>query len=157
MDQHTEKGVRANEQSDLALQILNRLTGSYFYQTPNGKPSKLDGCIVSKGKLAGFFEIKSRDVSYDLFSGRYENEILLTYDKLWHAFSITKTLCLSFSVIYHLVPSKMILCKTVIDAEGMLLSPVRIIRSKTPSSVNGGEVFRNNAFIKMDDARVFRY
>lgn len=159
MDIFTERGQVYKNHADAAIRLFNRRykhTHS-VYSTHWQLPIPVDGVMVnhSAEKLSGFVEVKCRELDLASFRSRFSNEWLVTYDKLINAQKIARTFGVPLFGFLYLIHERVLLAKRLTDENGNLTG-MRIEKTRTKATCNGGEAERVNAFIDMQDATEIR-
>jgi hypothetical protein len=90
------------------------------------------------------------------FQTKFKSEWLVTFDKLLRAAALSRQLQLSFTAIVYLIPDRIVLAKTLWDADWMLKVDMSVKQTTTQRTVNGGSVSRANAYIDLSTAAIFR-
>lgn len=122
------------------------------------KFSKIDGVIIGpEGKIVGIYEAKTRitDAETLLEGAKLGNEWVVNLDKLEAGIEMAEAQHVPFyGFIYCAVDKTLITVK--IFSEGVLHAPYTAKRTKTSAGTMGGEVERNNAYVSLDNAKVYR-
>lgn len=121
-------------------------------QTPKTEPADIDGFVVKDGTIVAVLENKCRNMTTDILQ-KFGNEWLVTYEKIAKGADVAKRLRVPFVGALYLIPDNKVLLVTIADKMGNLLPRIRIQRSKTQETINGGEIVRTNAYISMDGAK----
>ena len=120
--------------------------------TPPDSPADIDALFIRGSQLVGIAEIKSRAMSQPELErfGSY----LITFDKLVRGISLSKSLCVSFTLIVLLMKDDLIAYWKITDATGLLVSDIIIRPSSTQETCNGGGIVRTNAYLPYKSARI---
>jgi hypothetical protein len=152
LDVLTENGQIAVEHSRRALELI----GKKYVETKQDTIADIDGFMLNKSnEIMACYEIKSRNTTLDELEGRFDNEWIITYDKIIRGAAIAKALQIPFCGILYLVNDDISMLVTIADEIGELCVPIRVVRSKTQATCNGGTANRVNAYVNMDSARKF--
>jgi len=156
LDINTPKGqiTLAQEQAQLAI-LAKSAPGVSFIQTPKDQPADVDGFIVREGSIVGMFLSSCRTSSREQMR-KWGDTWLLTFDKIQKAIPLAKQLCVPVYGCIYLVPDQMVLTLTLVSAKGEVMPSMRLERTKTQASVNGGQVVRTNAYISLESAKETR-
>lgn len=158
LDIQTEKGQVSLEQEQILINSFERNYPDYLtIQTPKDEPSDVDGFIVSKSKneIVSVFETKCRNATLNQMKN-WGNEWLVTYEKIVKGAEVARRLCVSFTGLLYLIDEPIGLVVKIADRDGNFLPKIRIEKTLTQRTINGGEVFRNNAFIDISTSSKFR-
>lgn len=156
LDINTPRGSRTKQDARRAIsQYLSRTPSMSFVQTDDKKPADVDGFLVRDGVIAAVVEIKCRyDVTLPQFRERYNNEWLITLDKLERGRAIADALCAPLVGFVYLVPDSSLLVQRLYDPDARdWTCRMYAKRTQTQATVNGGLVIRENAFVDMSEAR----
>ena len=152
LDILTPKGQESAAQEMEQLEILSKADKSVgFIHTPKGEPSDVDGFITRDGAVTGMFMSSCRKSTREQMR-KWGDEFILTNDKVVKATQLAKQLCLPVYAFVYLVPDKLVLVQTLINKRGEVMPAMRVLRTKTQATINGGEVVRSNAYISLDGA-----
>ena len=152
------KGQASLVQEAKAAEIFRSHNPDLTYiTTPKDKPSRIDGVLVDKnGVIRAVVEAKSRyGISLANFQRKFHNEWLITYEKLATAANVAQLFHVPLVGFLYLVEDKTLLTIQLADQWGHFSQPFRVEKTETTKDINVGSTFRNNAFVKMDKARVF--
>ena len=151
LDVLTENGQIAVEHSRRALELI----GKKYVETKQDTTADIDGFFIHENNVIACYEIKSRNTTLDELEGRFNNEWIITYDKIIRGAAIAKALQVPFCGILYLVDDDISMLVKITDEIGELCVPIRVVRSKTQATCNGGSANRVNAYVNMDSARKF--
>jgi len=152
------KGQAALVEEAKAAEIFKSHNPDLTYiTTPKDKPSRVDGVLVDQGgTIRAVVEAKSRyGISLENFKQRFKNEWLVTYEKLATGATVAQLFHVPLVGFLYLVQDKTLLTIQLADHWGHFSQPFRVEKTETTKDINGGKTFRNNAFIRMDAARVY--
>jgi hypothetical protein len=155
LDIYTEKGQVSLTQEAKLLYGFNLAFQDYcVVQTPKDEPSDIDGLIIKQGVIAAVFESKCRNATISQMHN-WGNEWLVTYDKLIRGIEVSKSLCVPFVGMLYLVDSNVGLSVRIADKFGNIIPKIRLERTETQRTINGGKIIRTNAYIDISSAKQF--
>lgn len=153
LDIATPKGQISLQQEQSMLAIIETgHPGFRAIQTHKDKPADVDGFIVHGQSIMAVFESKCRDMTREQLA-KFGNEWLVTFEKLQKGALIARALCVPLVGYLFLVPDKKVLSVRLTDERGNYLPKIRIERTETQATTNGGEIVRTNAYIDMSSAK----
>lgn len=156
LDINTPKGqVSLSQEQQLIAAIENNYAGYQVIQTPKSLDAEVDGILCKGAVMVGVIENKCRDMSLATLK-RFGNEWLLTFEKINKGALLARSLRIPFIGYLYLVPDGIALAIKLSDENGNLLPKIRIERTKTQATTNGGHAVRTNAYVCMDDAKSIR-
>lgn len=124
-------------------------------ETKKDAPAKVDGFLVGKGGIVtGVFESKCRDLSREQLR-RFGDEWLITFEKIAAGADLARSLCVPFFGFLHLTPDGRGLALRITDEAGNFLPRIRLARTETQRTVNGGLAVRTNAYVNVEGAVEF--
>jgi hypothetical protein len=124
-------------------------------QTPKDQPAEVDGFLVKEGEVAAVIETKTRACDLAQMNS-WNNEWLLSHDKLCHGSEIARRLRVPFIGFIFLIKEPIGISIKLSDKEGNILPSARLDRTTTKRNINGGEVIRTNAFISLKTGNKFQ-
>lgn len=151
LDVLTENGQIAVEYSRKALNQI----GKKYIETAQDTIADIDGFFIKDNVIIACYEIKSRDMSLDTLENKFNNEWIITYDKILRGAAVAKALQVPFCGVLHLIPDNKTMLIKITDSNGEFCVPIRITRSKTQATCNGGTANRVNAYIDMEYSRIY--
>lgn len=152
LDVLTPKGQESAAQEVEQLEILSRADASVaFIHTPKDEPSDVDGFVARDGVVTGMFMSSCRKATREQMRN-WGDEFILTNDKVVKATQLAKQLCLPVYAFLYLVPDKVVLVQTLVNKRGEVMPKLRVERTRTQATINGGNVERSNAYISLDGA-----
>lgn len=155
MDILTPKGIATLKQERRAIELLRSKHPDVAYiHTPKDEPAKIDGVLIKNNAVIAVVETKCRRMDYDTFTRTFENEWLITFDKLLDGRKIARDLRVPFVGMLYLVDSDTLLSQRIADENGDWALPMRIKQTETQKTVNGGVVVRTNAYVKLTNPMV---
>jgi hypothetical protein len=155
LDIYTERGqVSLTQEGMLLCGFQSSFKDYYVVQTPKDEPSDIDGFLIKKGVIAAVFESKCRNATIAQMKN-WGNEWLVTYDKLIRGIEVSKSLCVPFIGMLYLVDSEVGLSVRIADKYGNIIPKIRLERTETQKTINGGKIIRTNAYIDISLAKQF--
>lgn len=149
LDINTERGRDSLWDEIAAIQFLKaRWPGCVYAHTDKQKSAAVDAIILRHERIHAVAETKCRQMTLSELHNRFNSEWLVTYDKLKRAAQVADLLCVEFWGLLYLVPDKTLL-RVKLYHDGHWLVPMRIERTETQKTINGGKIIRENAFIDM--------
>ena len=154
VDIKTTKGKETVIQELECVELFESLNTEFKYvHTDKNKPIPFDGLLLKNSQLYAIVETKCRIVSEERFRNEFNNEWLITFDKLLNCANASKSLQVPLVGFLYLVPDKVLLIKRLTDDNGQFVCQFRCQNTKTQATVNGGEANRLNAFVDMTNAK----
>lgn len=159
LDILTEKGQITREQEDQAIALYEALNpfGHTFVDTKKDRPCLVDGFLIANQTVDGVVETKCRNLSYKEFMQDFEGIWLVTWEKIEDSRRLAASLSVPLYGFLYLVKSESLLVKQLTSPTGGFLVSMTIDETETQKTVNGGKIFRNNAYINMHGATRYRY
>ena len=127
-----------------------------FISTDKDAASLLDGFISIGDVIQCAVEVKCRQTTLDELYHRFNNEWLVSYDKIANAREVCIALQIRLSGWLYLPLEKILLIQKICDERGNFLTKVRIESTTTVKNVNGGQKFGPNAFINIENATTIK-
>ena len=155
MDILTKKGQETLAQVKDALKIWHKHYPLLCYnETPENKPADIDGIITSSGTIRAIAEMKCRvSISLRDFEDWHDGEWLVTFDKVTRGISLSKSLQVPFVGFLYFPIEKTLLVQKIYDPDNGIEVKMEVRRTQTQATVNGGKIWRDNAYIDMMDAK----
>ena len=116
--------------------------------TNKNKTYSYDGIILVNGKIVGIFESKNREMSLSKMESF--GSWLITYEKLEKCRLIAKKMNVPFYGFCGLERSKLVMFWKISDSNGNYLFDFKHYNSLTRKTVNGGEAYRDNAYLPIE-------
>lgn len=155
LDINTPRGRKAAQLQAEALSIVTDACGVRFVTTSDIDSAFIDAMAINAdNEVQAVAEVKSRDMTEAQLK-RFGNEWLLTYEKILHGALIAKYLRVPFIGVLYLIPDAKVMTIVIADKDGELIAPIRINRTETQKTINGGKIIRTNAYLNMDSARIY--
>lgn len=149
----TPRGLEASLEAEQAIALWETANpGWSFWWTPNDLPAAVDGIILRNGKVAGVAEVKCRDLDEQTFRRQFNSEWLVTHSKLERARLVADGLAVPLVGFLYLAQDQVLLTQRLAIG-GEFVARLRIERTTTAATCNGGTAVRSNAFIDMTDAK----
>jgi hypothetical protein len=153
MDILTPKGQETLAHEAEAIALFERDYHFHrFLHTAKHKPLAFDGMVLEGDDLQAIVEIKCRNMTEKQFRNTHQAEWLVTHDKILRCAAAAKIIGVPLSGWLYLVPDKVLLMRRLADAEGNIVD-MRLDRTTTQATVNGGSATRVNAYIDMSKAK----
>lgn len=154
MDILTPAGQETIQHELMAIARLSKAIPSLRYvHTPKHMPVRVDALLMQGDSIYAVVECKCRkDVTLEEFRSRYGNSWLVTFDKLVAARKLAMQLGVPLVGLVYFVQSDRLLAVRLCEADGEWLCSMRIARTQTQATVNGGSIVRANAYVSMDSA-----
>ena len=155
LDINTPRGQQSLSQERKLVEGLKRAYPSIsFIETHKTQPAQVDGLMVRDNVITGVYESKCRNMSAEDMH-RFHDEWLVTYEKILHGAEIGKRLCVPFYGFLYLIKDSIGVAIKIADAEGNIYPKVRIERTETQRTINGGSIVRTNAYIDLSGSDTF--
>jgi hypothetical protein len=129
-----------------------------YIETPKDSPALVDAIITDEhgGVMKAVVETKCRyNVTLPQFQTKFNNQWLVTWDKVQNAMKIATSLGVNCIGLLYLVEDKTLMVQKLCDAQGNLMAEMLIKNTTTQATINGGSIARNNAYISMDGAKIY--
>ena len=157
LDINSPRGrIAAADQLRAVEIVFGGANGFNFFSTATDDAAAIDGFIVRSNIITGVAEIKSRDTSYETLLGQYHGEWLLTFQKLLDLQKVSQLLKIPGYGLLYLIPSDMVLVLTLVNSLGTIVCRHREELTATQRTCNGGSIQRNNAYIDVSGAKIYR-
>ena len=119
---------------------------------PADMTAPYDALFYRDEVMIGVAEIKARNLSKHLLEdwGSY----ILTESKLDANIKLARSYEVPFTLIVYLRHSDTLVFWKITDADGQLLCRYTTKWTQTPETVNGGLIWRENAYIRLDNMKV---
>ena len=158
MDIFTPAGQQTVQDELEAVSILNKHHPEFVYcHTPKDRESPVDAVLTKSFKVCGVVETKCR---YDMTTERFFNERdglwLVTFDKIINARQAALSLGVPLLGLLYIVQDKTLLAIKITNGHGKFLIEIKVQNTTTRATVNGGSIVRANAFLDMNDCKVYK-
>lgn len=153
----TEKGEMAER---LVRQAVLRLQkkDTTFAWFPEHNYFPVDGFIIKGNDITAIFECKIRYAAFTSgemhFDGSSYDSLILSENKILTGVDLATKMGLDFYFIVYLELSGHYLIFKIFDVATKKVIPYQAKNTWTQESINGGEAYRKNAFLKIKDAKV---
>lgn len=137
------------EERRMLAAIRLYLPGFRIIETDKSKPDDVDGYLIKQGRVRGVFESKCRHMTRETLRGPFQNEWLVTTDKLVRGVAEAKKYDAPFFGFLYLVPDDVALAIRLADEDGQFLPPMREQWTLTQATCNGGQIERLNTYVDM--------
>ena len=156
---NTPRGLHSQRHEQELISALSiKWPNLSWVDTPKNMPASVDGLWINKhGSVHAVVEIKCRDMTEDLFLGRYNGEWLITAAKLKQGCTAAVLLGAPFYAYLALVPDGVLYYRKISNGHGKHLANWREEETTTPRNINGGCVERVNAFLPMQQGTRIHY
>jgi hypothetical protein len=157
LDINSPRGrIAAADQLRAVEIVFGGANGFNFFSTATDDAAAIDGFIVRNSVITGLAEVKSRDMDYETLLGKYHGEWLLTFQKLLDIQKVSQLLHIPGYGLLFLIPSDMVLVLTLTNSLGTIVCRHREELTATKKTCNGGSIQRNNAYIDVSGAKIYR-
>lgn len=156
LDINTKKGQQSLEDERVAALFLEQSLGISYIETPKDSPAKVDAILMHNNKMFGVAETKCRyNLTLDKFQKVFNNEWLVTKEKIDTGIRIAESLGVCFYGILYLVNDGKILVQRISQSTGDLAVSINNKITKTQKTINGGKIDRLNSYIDMSKAKIY--
>ena len=158
MDILTEKGKISLEDEQFLAEWFKKEFCLNYIQTPKDQPAAVDAIISNKDstKLMAVAETQCRyELTLEQFQTTFNNEWLVTWAKIQKTIEIANALGVTSVGLLYLVKPKIVLMQRISEPDWKLVAPIRLLTTETQATINGGKIFRTNAYINMEEAKVY--
>ena len=154
LDVLSPKGQKAIEDLRKGLALV----GHRYIETNQDRDADIDGFFLTDDgrTILAAYEGKARDMTLDQLRRSFDNEWILTFDKISKGAAIARALRVPLHGVIYLVPDNVALVIKLTDSLGNIITPLRTAVTETKANCNGGKAIRTNAYVRMDKARVCR-
>jgi hypothetical protein len=157
LDILTDAGKETIAQEMRAAQIIeNQWMDCHYLMTGKNGIATVDALIVRNWQIAAVAETKCRNMTLAQLRDRFNSEWLVTFDKILGGAEVARGLAVPFWGVLYLVPDDVVLRVRLFDPAAGWLVHLRVERTETQRSVNGGKALRSNAYISTLGADVLR-
>ena len=159
LDILTEKGQESLKEEKRAYEIFLQKNPEFkIVETIKNKSADIDALIIDikNNAVCAVIETKSRDLTYDKLINNFNNEWLVTFEKIQKGQRLSKAFCVPFYGFLYLKGDDMLATIKICDSDGEFIQQLRIERTKTQKTINGGTIIRANGFINMKEATYFQ-
>jgi len=157
MDVLTPKGQRSRWHEDRAVKIWLHHFPTYSYvETPKDKPAVVDAVLSVNNSIKAVVETKCRNITLFDLQGKFNNEWLMTHDKMIKGSEIASALSVPFIGFLYLIQDEILMYQKLWEPEVGWVCSMAIRPTWTQATINGGKALRSNAFIDMSKATQLR-
>lgn len=146
LDINTEKGKKTVKEEIKMLKYISKCWGVKIKTTKKDKPISHDGAIFNENdEIIAIFESKNRQETLEQFEewGSW----LITYEKLEKCRKLAAKNKVPFYGFLGMEKSGLVIYWKITDENGNYLFEFPHYRSLTQATVNGGEAYRDNAYL----------
>lgn len=156
MDILTPRGQESRKWEDQAVKIWSSHHPNISYVgTPKDAPATVDAVLVKDKTIVGVVETKCRpSLSLCEFKITHDMKWLVTADKLDKAQKIADALCVPFVGFLYLPTQQILLYQALWKPQQGWMVPIERKNTKTQATINGGQIWRHNAYIDMTSAKM---
>jgi hypothetical protein len=158
LDVNTPRGqVTLSDEEKAVAMFIGKYPAYGFVHTDKTTMAKMDGMLTRDGKLVGMVLTSCRyNCSVSTFEDVWDWEWLVTWNKVALGAWIAKHMQTRLYGFIYVVDYDTLLVKKLYDPslplEQRWVTPIRVERTPTQKTVNGGKAWRRNAYIKIDKA-----
>lgn len=158
LDILTPKGQISREQEKKAIAIwADNFPSISYCETPKNEPSAVDSVLVKDNQIMAVVETKCRsNISYEGFKNTFGNLWLVTFEKILKAKTTAELLSVPFVGFLYLVEDDILLFETIWKPHYGWNIKIEIDKTETQATINGGSIYRDNAYINMENAKILR-
>ena len=159
LDINTPMGQKTLEEERKAVELFHSRHPDFAYiHTPKEKPAKLDAVLLRNGtELFGTVLMSCRrNCTIETFETTWERKWLITRRKLYMAAWISKHNAIPLYAFVYIVGEDALIIKRLYEPEKGFIVPIESRYSLTQKTVNGGLVYRWNAYIDLTGMSVLR-
>lgn len=156
MDILTPRGQESRKWEDRCASIWSSHYPQISYvSTDKNSPCAVDAILVKDNQIIGVVEQKSRpSLTVVEFMTDHKGEWLVTNQKIKDGVAIAKALHTKFVGFLYLPEADLVMFKTIWQPDEGWIAPIRVQKTTTQATINGGTAVRENAFIDMKTATV---
>ena len=151
MDILTEKGQQSLRYEDKMLGVIKSKYNLDIIETNKDKPALCNGFTERNGIITGVFESKCR--SHTLQDFKNWGSWLVTYEKIDGLAWMSNKLCIPALGFLYSIPDDVILMWHITDSQGNYKFELRVEKTITQATINGGKAERENAYLPIDKAQ----
>lgn len=155
LDILTPKGQKTLVQVRDAISIFKRNFPRYdIITTHESDPAAVDFLIHDNKNVIATAEIKCRNMILDELKKSFDNTWLITFEKIENGLTITRLIKRPFYGFLYLPIEKKLLTIQITNKDGDIIAPMKLDYTRTQKTINGGDIFRTNAYIDMKEAKI---
>ncbi len=144
LDCNTENGRRYISYQHLCLQSFCAAKKVGYATTTDTSDADVDA-ILWRSSIVGVAEVKTRNLTHQQLSGF--GSYLVTFSKLEKLRSVAKALRCPGLLLVYLIPETRTVWWKVCDSQGEWTVDVKVERTSTQATCNGGTAMRDNAYL----------
>ena len=110
--------------------------------------AQLDGVLMSNNKIHRICEVKVRFMSLEAL--KKMGSFLISYNKLQAGRDASRAFRAPFVILVYLVESDNIISLKITNDDGEFITGFKKEVTRTNYDINGGEAYRENAYIELD-------
>jgi hypothetical protein len=149
LDINTPKGQETLlQEQEVIKRIKQKWPGIDVIETNKKREAAFDIMLTQGGIIKCVAEIKCRDMSLKQMQG-WGGTWLITHEKILECVNASRYMIAAFTGFLYLVPDNKILYWKIADEDGEYLFPFEVRNTKTQKTVNGGEIYRDNAYLPL--------
>lgn len=142
------------QEQDAIQSFLGKYPTFDFVETPKDKPADIDGFIFKGATLVSGVEVKCRMMTLNDLMTKFNGEWLITHDKVERGTELCRRLGIDFRGFLYLVPENRLIIVKLWDEAAQTACDMRVERTETQATVNGGVAHRLNAYIPVRHATI---
>lgn len=149
LDINTPKGLKTVEEELKMLKYVSDCFNVKIKTTKKDKPYPYDGIILNPdtNKIIGIFESKNRQITLQQIINW--GDWLITYEKLQKCSEISKEYNVPFYGFLGVEKDNLVMYWKITNSNGEYLFDFEHYKTLTQLCVNGGEAYRDNAFLSI--------
>lgn len=148
--------IAAQDQLEAAEIVFRHSTNIWFVHTPTDDAAAVDGFIIKDNCAHALAEIKSRDNTLEDMMQKFGGKWLLTHQKLLDIHALSRLMRIPAFGFVYLKPSACVLAVRLTDKTGLIVCRYKILATETAATCNGGLARRENAFIDVSQAKIYK-
>lgn len=156
LDINTPRGqVSLMKEAEMTALFKSKYPKTEYISTDKKGTSGCDGLLISGADLIGVVETKCRwGIDLTTFASIYHSEWLVTFEKIIKCRSIADSLQTDLWGFLYLVDVKCLLMKKLWSPTLGWTASMRIEKTQTQATINGGKANRDNAYIDLSKAEI---
>jgi hypothetical protein len=153
LDINTPKGQKTVKEEIKMLKYVSKCFNVKIKITKKDKPFPHDGIISNPetNKIIGVFESKNRQITLQELEDW--GSWLITYEKLEKCRQVAKKYNVPLYGFLGIEKNNLVMYWKITDSEGNYLFEFDHYNTITQSTVNGGEAYRDNAFLPIEKGK----
>jgi hypothetical protein len=149
LDINTPKGQVSLVNERYVIDIIKKRWTQFnidIIETNKERESRIDNLIIKENELVGLAEIKCRNMTLTQMND-WGDSWLVTNQKIIDGAKISELLAVPFLGFLYLIPDDIVLYWKITDDKGKYLFDFEIKNTKTQTTCNGGQIYRDNAYL----------